>query len=203
MIMIVGLGNPGKEFANTRHNVGWKVVDALASNKQFSEHNGRGITMTVNKRFSAYIGKGELDGTAVLLVKPTTMMNLSGQAVKKICQYYRLESKDIWVVSDDIDLPIGWIRVRQEGSAGGHKGLQSVIDYLGTQDLVRFRLGITPFAREGREVGRDLPQAEIYVLESFNKEESTMMEKVYRKATDIIIDDLKGRQIDSHTYSAL
>ena len=203
MIMLVGLGNLGKEFENTRHNVGWAAIDALCANHQISSGASRGVKLTLNKRFSAYLGKGEVHGMPLLLVKPTTMMNLSGQAVKKLADFYHLEPKDIWIVSDDIDLPIGWIRVRQKGSAGGHKGLQSIIDRLGTQEVVRIRLGITPFARERREVEPSLPQAEIYVLEQFDDEELGMMKKVIAYAAELIIKDIKERKIDSHTFSVL
>ena len=133
MKLIVGLGNPGKEYAETRHNVGFMVVDHLAGDL--------GISID-KKKYSALYGEGKLGMEKVLLVKPQTYMNLSGQAVWPLAHWYKVSPEDIITVYDDMDLPLGKLRVRSQGSAGGHNGVKSLIAALGTEKFVRVKIGI-------------------------------------------------------------
>ncbi len=131
--LIVGLGNPGGEYAGTRHNVGFDVIELLARKHRIkldkSKHRAR-------------FGIGIIEGAAVCLVKPLTYMNLSGQAVSPLARSYGLEPERVLVVSDDVNLPLGKLRLRESGSAGGHNGHKSLIQYLGTQDYPRIRIGV-------------------------------------------------------------
>ncbi len=150
MHMIVGLGNPGPKYQYTRHNVGFMAVDGLARRLDLS---------ICDLKFKALLGKkGDL-----LLVKPQTYMNLSGEAVAPILNYFKLEPKDLMVVYDDMDIPLGEIRLKPKGSAGGHKGMLSIIDSLGTEEFTRLRIGI----------GRPNPALDAinYVLRIFPKED--------------------------------
>lgn len=131
--IIVGLGNPGKEYAETRHNVGFMVVDHLAGDL--------GISID-KKKYSAHYGEGKLGMEKVLLVKPQTFMNLSGQAVWPLAHWYKVSPEDIITIYDDMDLPLGKLRVRSQGSAGGHNGVKSLIASLGTEKFARVKLGI-------------------------------------------------------------
>lgn len=133
MKMIVGLGNPGGEYAQTRHNIGFMVVDGLAKDL--------GVSLDKNQH-KAKVGQGYVGREKVILVKPQTYMNLSGQAVVALMNWYKLTPEDLLVISDDMDLPTGHLRIRKNGSAGGQKGLKNIIDLLGTQEFSRMRLGI-------------------------------------------------------------
>jgi len=133
MKLIVGLGNPGDQYKDTRHNIGYMVVDKLAR-----ELGRETLSWEQNKSLNASVAKvGE-----VLLVKPMTFMNNSGLAVKKVLDYFKIKPEDMWVIHDDIDLPIGKIRIRLGGASAGHNGMESVMSLVGTDKFVRFRLGI-------------------------------------------------------------
>ncbi len=133
MKLIVGLGNPGKEYENTRHNTGFKCLD-LVSNK---------LGVSVNRKaFNALIGKTTYKGEQVILMKPQTYMNLSGEAAAQAAKFYKIPPERVLVVSDETALPIGKLRVRSKGSAGGHNGLKSLISCLGTEEFPRIRLGV-------------------------------------------------------------
>ncbi|SEM77590.1 peptidyl-tRNA hydrolase [Ligilactobacillus sp. WC1T17] len=133
MKLIVGLGNIGKEYEGTRHNAGFMTVDAFAK-----EHG----LMFNKQKFDAMLAEGMVAGQKVLLAKPTTYMNESGQAVKQIVAFYKLDVEDLIIVHDDMDLEVGKLRLRQKGSAGGHNGIKSIIKHLGTEKFKRARLGI-------------------------------------------------------------
>ena len=134
MFIIVGLGNPGKDYNNTRHNIGFDVIDALADEA--------GISVT-EKKHKALIGKGVLDGQKVILPKLQTYMNLSGESVRDIIDYYKLdEQQELIVISDDISLDVGNIRIRKKGSAGGHNGLKNIIAHLGHDTFLRVKMGV-------------------------------------------------------------
>lgn len=135
MRLIAGLGNPGPEYADTPHNLGFAVVERLA--EQVRPHRGQHWARSVIRR-------GRLDGTEVLLAQPQTYMNLSGPAVRALLEAERLAAADLIVVVDDVALPWGMLRIRERGSAGGHKGLESVLAALGTSEFVRVRLGVRP-----------------------------------------------------------
>lgn len=133
MKLIIGLGNPGKEYENTRHNSGFCVLDAIAK-----ECN---VTLS-QKKFKALIANTRIGSESVLLMKPQTYMNLSGEAVIQAMNFYHIETKDILVIYDDLDLPIGKIRLREKGSAGGQNGMKNIIAHLHTQEFNRIRVGI-------------------------------------------------------------
>ena len=133
MKLIVGLGNPGKDYDKTRHNIGWDLVDALAS-----AH----ATRLDKREHKAITGKGTIAGEPVLLVKPQTFMNLSGEAVEALVRYYDVPLTDLLVLTDDIHLPVGKMRLRSRGSSGGQNGLKSIAVHLGTQEWARLRLGV-------------------------------------------------------------
>ncbi|CAM4124386.1 aminoacyl-tRNA hydrolase [Erysipelothrix inopinata] len=133
MKVIVGLGNPGKEYEKTRHNAGFMVVDGLADK----------LNIDINtKKHKALIGVGHYQGQKIMLVKPQTYMNLSGETVGEIVRYYDLDLDDLLIVSDDLDSEIGVIRIRLKGSSGGQNGIKSIINHLGTQEFNRLKIGI-------------------------------------------------------------
>ena len=140
--VIVGLGNPGKEYADTRHNMGYKAIDVLSSDEN--------IEIRRNK-FHSLIGQGRIAGKKVILVKPETYMNRSGIAVRESAMYFNVAPENLIVIYDDIDLPSGSIRIRKSGGAGTHNGMKSVIQELGTKDFVRIRIGVG-----AAEAGQDL-----------------------------------------------
>ncbi|WP_246946031.1 aminoacyl-tRNA hydrolase [Bacillus pinisoli] len=133
MKLIIGLGNPGKQYAQTRHNVGFITIDELAHRHHIELDK---------EKFKGLYGTGMINGEKVILLKPLTYMNLSGEAVRPLMDYYNIETEDIIVVYDDLDLPAGKIRLRTKGSAGGQNGMKSVIQHLGTQEFKRIRIGI-------------------------------------------------------------
>lgn len=164
--LIAGLGNPGKKYEKTRHNVGFLVINQIADDFQFSIFN---FQLT----FRAQIAEGTINGQKALLAKPQTFMNNSGEAVKKIADYYKIKPEDIWIVHDDIDLPLGEFKISRGQGSAGHKGVQSVIDELGTKEFNRVRLGIGP--KQGKPAN-----VEDFVLQKFSKDE----EKALREAVD-------------------
>ena len=134
MYIIVGLGNPGKQYENTRHNVGFNVIDIL------SEEYGISVTKMKHK---ALIGEGRVGTEKVVLVKPVTYMNLSGESLAEIYNFYKVETSNIVVIYDDIDLDVGKIRIRKKGSGGTHNGMRSIVKCLGTTDFPRVRVGVS------------------------------------------------------------
>ncbi|MBR2706794.1 MAG: aminoacyl-tRNA hydrolase [Mogibacterium sp.] len=131
--VIAGLGNPGRDYERTRHNMGFRAIDVLSSDEK--------IDVTRDK-FHALIGRGRIDGKKVILVKPQTYMNRSGRAVREAAMYFDVAPQNLIVIYDDIDLPAGSIRIRKSGGAGTHNGMRSVVEELGTTDFVRVRIGI-------------------------------------------------------------
>ena len=140
MKMIVGLGNPGSQYENTRHNMGWGALDAVARRA--------GIRVIVN-RDRALTGLGYWEGERILLVKPLTYMNLSGEAAGPLARYYKIAPEDVLVLCDDVYLPLGQLRIRKSGSAGGHNGLKSLIAHLGSDRFPRIRCGVGPLPEQG------------------------------------------------------
>jgi PTH1 family peptidyl-tRNA hydrolase len=163
-LLIVGLGNPGREYAHNRHNVGFDCIDLLAERYHIS----------LDKRqHKAKLGMGQVAGSPAILAKPQTYVNSSGEAVGPIARYYKIPPRDVLVIYDDLDLPQGTIRVRPSGSSGGHNGIRSIIDQLGTQGFPRIRVGI------GRPPGRMEPKD--YVLQDFYPSEREVMTDVYER----------------------
>lgn len=167
MKLIVGLGNPGREYQGTRHNIGFMVLDILA--------RAHGISVK-SRRNKAHVGEGVIENQKVVLAKPLTYMNLSGEAVGGLMRRYRLKPADLIVVSDDVDLPLGRIRIRASGSAGGHKGLRSIIHSLGTQEFARIRVGIGSPDREMVD----------YVLSRFHRKERDVVKEVVGRSADAV-----------------
>jgi len=170
MYIIVGLGNPGRDYTNTRHNIGFDVIDTLA--------DVAGISV-IEKKHKAIIGKGVLDGQKVILVKPQTYMNLSGESVRDIIDYYKVdEEQELIVVSDDTSLDVGSIRVRKKGSAGGHNGLKNIIAHLGHDTFMRVKMGVGE-----KPKGYDLAD---YVLGHFSSGERKLMDEAAKTAVEAI-----------------
>lgn len=176
MKILVGLGNPGKEYEKTRHNAGFMVIDRLAEEEKIR---------VIERKHQAIIGKGMIGSEKVVLVKPQTYMNLSGNAVKSVVDFYKVNpEEDVIVISDDIDLPTGSLRIRKSGSAGGHNGLKNIIAMLSTQQFTRIRVGVGD-----KPNGADLAD---HVLGHFNKEDSKAMEEATKVACDAIREILSG-----------
>lgn len=167
MKLIVGLGNPGAEYAFTRHNAGFLVLDGFA--------RANDIKFKINKRFNALIGEGTIGREKVLLAMPQTFMNLSGNSVRRMLSWLKIETYGMFVVMDDIALPFGSIRIRPEGSSGGHKGLNSIIDSIGCQEFPRMRIGIL-----GRKNVKGLSN---YVLARFTKTEQKDLPEILKAAS--------------------
>ena len=167
MYLIAGLGNPTREYEKTRHNVGFEAIDILADKD--------GTTVT-EKKHKALYGKGYIGGQKVILAKPQTYMNLSGESIREIADFYKIEPENIIILCDDINLSEGQLRIRLKGSAGGHNGLKNIISHLGTQEFPRIRIGVGEKPR-----GMDLAD---YVLGRFPKEQQAVMEEAYRDAAE-------------------
>ncbi len=170
MYIIVGLGNPTKEYNNTRHNIGFDVIDVIATQNQ--------ITVLEHK-FKAVIGKGYIEGQKVILAKPQTYMNLSGESVRALLDYYKADPQsELIVIYDDVSLDVGQLRIRKKGSAGGHNGIKSIISHLGTDTFERIKMGVGE-----KPKGYDLAD---YVLGHFNNTERKIMNESSVKATEAI-----------------
>ncbi len=172
MKMLVGLGNPGSKYANTRHNVGFKVIDEIA--RRYS------IDVSRSEK-EALTGKGQVDGRSVMLVKPQTFMNLSGRAVARLFNYYLEDLDDLVVVYDEIDLELGRLRIRRSGSPGTHNGMKSIVRDLATNEFPRLRFGVRG---ETYSKTRDLAG---YVLERFTNEEVPFVEDTVQRAADALV----------------
>ena len=176
MFIIAGLGNPGREYENTRHNIGFLVIDDIAKKYQ--------ITM-LERKHKAVIGKGYIDGHKVVLVKPLTYMNQSGESIRQATDYYKVDvTTQLVVVSDDISLDVGQLRIRKKGSAGGHNGLKNIILHLGSENFIRIRMGVSD-----KPQGYDLKD---YVLGHFTDKEKKVLEETSGKAAEAIRMILQG-----------
>jgi PTH1 family peptidyl-tRNA hydrolase len=173
--LIIGLGNPGKKYETTRHNVGFRVVDELARRWNISVDKSERKALT---------GDGMIRELRVLLVKPQTYMNLSGESVRALVDFYKIPVENLIVVSDDLDLPLGTLRLRQSGSAGGQNGLKNIIQHLGTLEFSRVRVGID------RPPGR--MKAADYVLQPFSGDDAITAQIVIDRAADAVETWLTG-----------
>ena len=166
MYIIAGLGNPGKEYENTRHNIGFDVIDRLAEEENIA---------VMESKHKALIGKGYVAGQKVILAKPQTFMNLSGESIREIVDYYKVDdTAELIVISDDISLDVGQLRIRKKGSAGGHNGIKNIIANLGTDVFPRIKIGVGEKPKK-----YDLAD---YVLGHFSKEDRELMEEGYDRA---------------------
>jgi PTH1 family peptidyl-tRNA hydrolase len=169
MYLIVGLGNPGSEYAQTRHNLGFMLVDKLAAESAATVKRGECRSL---------IGNAVIESHRVLLVKPQTFMNLSGEAVSCLNQKYEGDAGSLIVISDDLALPFGSIRLRERGSAGGHNGLKSIIGALGMNEFARLRIGIQP--------EHPLNDAKRFVLDGFSKTERESLPEILERAAEAL-----------------
>lgn len=168
--LFVGLGNPGKKYEMTRHNMGYLVVQAFA--------HLEGWPFKEEKRLHSQVAKGKLSESALFLQLPTTYMNESGRAVRQLADYFKISKDQIVVIMDDVDLPFGEIRLREKGGAGGHNGLRSIEKHLGTQQYIRMRIGV------GR--GHAQQPLESYVLENFSSKEVDQLKEIIEKSVQIL-----------------
>ena len=174
MYLIVGLGNPGMEYAATRHNIGFDMITYLCDKY--------GISLR-SREHKALVGKGIIEGEKVMVAQPQTYMNLSGESVRALMDYYKLDLDKLLIIYDDINLEVGQIRVRPKGSAGGHNGIKNIIAHLGTQEFSRIKIGVgkTP-------TGGDLVN---HVLGRFSKEEDGMFRDVFSLAEEAVLAIMK------------
>ena len=168
MKLIVGLGNPGKEYEKTRHNVGFMVMDCLADDFYVSINT---------KKFKGEYVKLKYQGEDIILLKPMTYMNNSGEAVSQVMNFFKIDVDDLLVIYDDMDMPTGKLRLRQSGSAGGHNGVKSIIAHVGTQNFKRIRVGIDKHPQ--------IPVVD-YVLGRFTKEQQSLIEDGIQKAAQAV-----------------
>ena len=167
MKLIIGLGNVGGKYTFTRHNVGFMVVDKIAIDN--------GLDFKDNSKLKSLVTKFYKDGEEYMLVKPTTYMNLSGEAMRAVIDYYKIDSKDMIIVYDDLSLELGKIRFRASGSDGGHNGIKSIIKHLGTKDFLRLKIGIGPQP--------PIP-AEAFVLQNFEKDNMDILKETLTKSIE-------------------
>ena len=169
MYIIAGLGNPGKQYENTKHNVGFLTIDVLAEK----------LGIRVSKiKHKALTGEGFISGEKVILVKPQTYMNLSGESVRELMDYYKCDLSDLIVIYDDISLDVGKLRIRAKGSAGGHNGIKNIIAQLGTQEFTRIKIGVGE-----KPAKMDLAE---YVLGRFSKEEQPIIRESADRAREAV-----------------
>lgn len=185
MFIIAGLGNPDRQYEGTRHNVGFEVIDRIAEKYNIA------VDM---KKHRAYIGKGIMEGQKVILAKPQTYMNLSGESVRSLADYYRIDpEKELIVIYDDVSLDVGQLRIREKGSAGGHNGIKNIIAHLGTQVFPRIKVGVGE-----KPGGYDLAD---YVLGHFSKAEKEQMEESYDRAVraaELIVSGRTGEAMNEY-----
>ena len=175
MKLIIGLGNPGNNYENTRHNMGWMAID------RFAKKNN--IEMHLEPKFEGIMGTITINGEKSILLKPVTFMNLSGESVIKVMNFYKIDVEDILVISDDLDSPLGRIRLRSKGSAGGHNGHKNIVEHIGTEIYKRIKLGIDR---------SDVIPVIDWVLKKFTKEELNNLDPVFDKVSDAIYDFASG-----------
>lgn len=168
--LIAGLGNPGEKYQNTRHNVGFLVIDYIATSY--------GISINQHK-FQAELGRGIIEGKEVILVKPLSFMNLSGYPISQIGNYFRITGGNMLIIHDDIDLPLGRMKLKEKGGHGGHRGIKSIIEMMGGGDFCRLRIG----------VGRSEANQSVadYVLSPFRTEELPVLNQIMRQARDAVV----------------
>ncbi len=180
MKLIVGLGNPGAPYKMTRHNVGFMALEVLRVRLKFPDFRDE-------SKFKVEVSRSEFNGEKVILARPQTFMNLSGEAVRGLKQFYKLADEEVWVIYDDIDLPLGMLRIRESGSAGTHNGMKSIIQALASELFPRFRLGI-----ESRGTVSPAQQdLSSFVLEPFRNEEFFQVEEMLKNCAEAVVFSLK------------
>ena len=187
MKLIVGLGNIGPQYAHTRHNIGFMIVNQLAVNL--------GATWKIEPKFKAEVATTEHNGQKIILAKPHTMMNLSGEAVQRLMQFYKVAPADVWAIFDELDIPFGRLRIRTGGSGGGHQGVNSLIQHIGA-GFVRLRTGISLNDRA-------IEPSEVYVLKPFKPEEREQIPAVIASAANTIEHQLALENPEEATFNLL
>jgi len=187
-LLLVGLGNPGEEYDGTRHNIGFACIDAFAKSNEFP-------AWMAKKDLKCLLTSQQLADTRVILIKPTTFMNLSGEAVQAVCHFYKLDPHQITVVYDELDVDFGQIRLRIGGSAAGHNGVKSVIQHLG-EDFGRIRVGIGPKTPEKIDSAK-------FVLQKFSKEQQSHMKELLVETNAILSETAYGSPLPNETRSFL
>lgn len=186
MYLVIGLGNPGKEYEKTRHNMGFRTIDVLASD----------VCIDVKKsKFHSLIGQGTINGEKVILCKPQTYMNLSGTAARECAMYYNVPRENVIVIYDDIDLPISSIRIRKSGGAGTHNGMKSVVQQLGITDFPRIRIGVGAASSDEDLIDR--------VIGKVPKDEQVVLDEAAKKAALAVEDIIKlgiDNAMNKHNY---
>lgn len=188
MKLIIGLGNPGKKYEDTRHNTGFMVIDELVQSK--------GTKFKVESKFKAEILETEYNSEKIIFAKPQTYMNNSGMGISLLANFYKIKSEDIWIIHDDIDLLLGSIKIRFGGASAGHKGVDSIINSLGTDKFWRFRIGI---ASKRSEIGQKvisgvrmkIKNIDDFVLGEFTKEEQRRVKEEIKRASKAILEALE------------
>ena len=179
MHLIVGLGNPTKQYEGTRHNVGFETIDRIAAENHISVEE---------KKHKALYGSGYIEGEKVILAKPQTFMNLSGESVRELSDYYKIPAENIIVIYDDISLDVGQLRIREKGSAGGHNGIKNIILHLGTEVFPRIKVGVGE-----KPKGWDLAD---YVLGRYSAEDRKIIDEAQKEAAEavklMVMDDVRG-----------
>lgn len=175
MYLIIGLGNPEEEYSRTRHNMGFNTINKIAEK----------YNIQVNKnKFQGLYESALIEGQKIILIKPQTYMNLSGNCVKEFVDFYKIENENILVIYDDMDIEPGKVKIRKKGSAGGHNGMKSIIQMLGTEDFPRIRIGIGRPEHKGDDIN--------YVIGNIPDEAKNTLEEATQKAKDIVIEILKN-----------
>jgi PTH1 family peptidyl-tRNA hydrolase len=169
MKLIIGLGNPGKEYENTRHNIGFEVIENLAEEP-----------LKMNKKFNAKTATGKIEKEKIIFLQPHTFMNNSGRAVVAAAKFYKIKPKDILVIHDDIDLPLGKIRIKKDSSSGGHRGVDSIIASLNSEIFIRLKIGVAPKSRP-----KNFDAAK-FVLKKFAKSEDKAVFEIIKKTTEAV-----------------
>ncbi len=177
MKLIIGLGNPGEKYKKTRHNTGFMAIDSIAKKLQITNYK-------LQTEFNAKCAEGMINSEKIILAKPQTFMNESGKAVKAIADYYKINIANIIVIHDDLDIALGKYKIVKDRTSAGHKGVQSIIDNLGTKDFTRIRIGIMPldFSPTGESLRANKIPTETFVLENFTKEEQKIIDEIIETA---------------------
>jgi len=172
MFLIVGLGNPGRKFQKTRHNIGFLVIDEFVKKNNFPEFK-------FSRKFNALISEGKFNNEKIIIAQPQTFMNDSGKSVRALISFYKIINPSLVVIHDDIDLPLGKIRIVKNRGAGGHRGVESIIKEIKARNFVRLRVGIQPKSGKPKK-------AEIFVLQKFNNEEEKIIKEVIKKTVEAL-----------------
>ena len=181
MIVIAGLGNPGTKYSHSRHNIGFKAVNKIKEKNNFN-------AFRLSKKFQTEVSEGKIANKKIILAKPRTFMNESGKAAAALVGFYKIKPENLWVIHDDIDIPLGEIRIAKSRGTAGHKGVQSIIDELKTKNFVRFRIGIKPgnSAESGKRQLAGNLNVEKFVLQKFTKEEEETLKKIIDKTAEAV-----------------